>query len=194
MKYFLLFLNDILGVICAPINFVCFPLNTVIMLAQLRTQSIITQRVAFQLIFILLSSQTSKGGFLFPMVSLGTPLENWEGMKPSRLVELNPNMLVQDVERMWLILPRPRVGLAAVQEISLYWSGMTKEWKCVENPWVMVSWWIDSLGKSFRQNPQGLWPLGFLTWNFPRDSIHYDTPLAFIPHIVTVLVQSLTSQ
>ena len=34
------------------------------------------------------------------MVSLGTPLENGEGMTPSPLVELNPNMLVQDVERM----------------------------------------------------------------------------------------------
>ena len=33
------------------------------------------------------------------MVSLGTPLENEEGMKPSPLVELNPNMLVRDVER-----------------------------------------------------------------------------------------------
>ena len=34
------------------------------------------------------------------MVSLGAPLENREGMKPSPLVELNPNMLVHDVERM----------------------------------------------------------------------------------------------
>ena len=34
------------------------------------------------------------------MVSLGTPLENGEGMKPSPFVELNPNMLVWDVERM----------------------------------------------------------------------------------------------
>ena len=34
------------------------------------------------------------------MVSLGTPLENGEGMKPSPLVELNPKMLVRDVERM----------------------------------------------------------------------------------------------
>ena len=33
------------------------------------------------------------------MVSLGTPLEN--GMKPSPLLELNPNMLVRDVERMF---------------------------------------------------------------------------------------------
>ena len=55
---------------------------------------------AFPHIFILLSSRTSKEGFLFPMVSLGTPLENGEGMKPSPLVELNPNMLVRDVERM----------------------------------------------------------------------------------------------
>ena len=39
-------------------------------------------------------------GFIFPMVSLGTPLESGEGMKPSPLVELNPNMLVRDVERM----------------------------------------------------------------------------------------------
>ena len=28
---------------------------------------------------------TSKEGFLFPMVSLGTPLENREGMKPPPL-------------------------------------------------------------------------------------------------------------
>ena len=55
---------------------------------------------AFPHIFILSSSRTSKEGFLFPMVSLGTPLENGEGMKPSPLVELNPNMLVRDVERM----------------------------------------------------------------------------------------------
>ena len=34
------------------------------------------------------------------MVSLGAPLENGEGMKHSPLVELNPNMLVRDVERM----------------------------------------------------------------------------------------------
>ena len=30
-----------------------------------------------------------------------------------------------------MILPRDRLGLAAMQEISLYWSGMTKEGKCV---------------------------------------------------------------
>ena len=46
---------------------------------------------AFPHIFILSSSQTSEEGFLFPMVSLGTPLV-------SPLVELNPNMLVRDVE------------------------------------------------------------------------------------------------
>ena len=55
---------------------------------------------AFSHIFILLSSQTSKEGYLFPMVSLGTPLENGEDMKPSPLIQLNPNMLVRDVERM----------------------------------------------------------------------------------------------
>ena len=55
---------------------------------------------AFPNIFILSSSWTSKEGFLFPMVSLGTPLENGEGMKPSPLVELNPNMVVRDLERM----------------------------------------------------------------------------------------------
>ena len=55
---------------------------------------------AFPHIFILSTSRTSKEGFLFPMVSLGTPLENGEGMKPSPLVELNPNMLVRDVEKM----------------------------------------------------------------------------------------------
>ena len=50
--------------------------------------------------FILKSSRTSKEGFLFPMVSLVAPLENGEGMKPLPLVEVNPNMLVRDVERM----------------------------------------------------------------------------------------------
>ena len=35
-----------------------------------------------------------------PMESLGTPLENGEGMKPSPSIELNHNMLVRDVERM----------------------------------------------------------------------------------------------
>ena len=55
-------------------------------------------------IFILLSSRTSKEGFLLPMVSLGTPLETVEGIKPSPLVELNPNMLVGDVERMYNVV------------------------------------------------------------------------------------------
>ena len=41
-----------------------------------------------------------KRDFFQPMESLGTPLENGEGLKPSPLVELNPNMLVRDVERM----------------------------------------------------------------------------------------------
>ena len=43
---------------------------------------------------------TSKEEFLFPMVSLGTPLENEEGMKPLPSVELNPYMLGRDIERM----------------------------------------------------------------------------------------------
>ena len=34
------------------------------------------------------------------MESQGTPFENRQGMKPSPLVELNPNMLVRDIERM----------------------------------------------------------------------------------------------
>ena len=38
-----------------------------------------------------------------------------------------------------------------------------------------------------REVPQGLRPLGFLPWDFPRDSIHYDTPLAF-PHIVPFFI------
>ena len=37
------------------------------------------------------------------MVSLETPLENGEGMKPSPLVELNANMLGRDVERMLIL-------------------------------------------------------------------------------------------
>ena len=41
-----------------------------------------------------------KRDFFQPMVSLGVPLENGEGMKPYILVELNPNILVRDVERM----------------------------------------------------------------------------------------------
>ena len=56
---------------------------------------------AFPHILILLSSRTSEEGFLFPTVSLGTPLENGEGTKPSSLVELNPNIVVRDVERMF---------------------------------------------------------------------------------------------
>ena len=38
-----------------------------------------------------------------PMESLGTPLEDGKGMKPSLLVELNPNILVRDVERMYTL-------------------------------------------------------------------------------------------
>ena len=63
---------------------------------------------AFPHIFIILSSQTSKEEFLFIMVSLGTPMENGEGMKPPPLVELNPNMLGWDVERMGHYLEKPR--------------------------------------------------------------------------------------
>ena len=36
-------------------------------------------------------------------MSLGTPLENGEGMKPSPLVELNSNIMLRDVERMWSV-------------------------------------------------------------------------------------------
>ena len=43
---------------------------------------------------------------------------------------------------------------------------MTKEWTCVEKPWVNGVFW---------EVPQ--------PWDFPRDSIHHDTPSAF-PHIV----------
>ena len=41
-------------------------------------------------------------------------------------------------------------------------------------------------GKSRGLNHWGLRPLGFWPWDFPRDSIHHDTPLAF-PHIVTLV-------
>ena len=58
---------------------------------------------AFSHIFILLLSRTGKERFNFPVVSLGTTPENGECMKPSpyALVELNPIMLVRDVERMY---------------------------------------------------------------------------------------------
>ena len=42
---------------------------------------------------------------------------------------------------MCMILSRGRLGLAAMQEIPLYWSGMTKECKCVEKPWVYHGEW-----------------------------------------------------
>ena len=38
-------------------------------------------------------------------------------------------------------------------------------------------------GKSCGPNPWGLRPLWFWPWDFPRDSIHPDTPSAF-PHMV----------
>ena len=59
---------------------------------------------------------------------------------------------------------------------------MPKEWKSVEKPWVYHGE-MESLGKSHGQNPCGLRPLGFWPWDFPRDSIHHDTPSAF-PQIV----------
>ena len=34
-----------------------------------------------------------------------------------------------------------------------------------------------------RPKPFGPWPLGFWPWDFPRDSIHHDTPSAF-PQII----------
>ena len=43
------------------------------------------------------------------MESLGTPLENAEGTKSSPLVELNPNVLVWDVERMLNWWPEPNL-------------------------------------------------------------------------------------
>ena len=43
-----------------------------------------------------------------------------------------------------MILPRGRLGLAAIQEIPIYWSGMTKEWKCVEKFWVYHGEWSPS--------------------------------------------------
>ena len=42
------------------------------------------------------------------MIFLSTDLENGEGMKPSPLVELNPNMLVWDVERMVQTVESPK--------------------------------------------------------------------------------------
>ena len=43
---------------------------------------------------------------------------------------------------------------------------------------------MESLGKSRdKKNPLGLRPLGFLPWDFRKDSIHHYTPSAF-PHIV----------
>ena len=42
--------------------------------------------------------------FIQPMDSLGTELENGEDMKPYILVELNPNILGRDVERMHFML------------------------------------------------------------------------------------------
>ena len=55
---------------------------------------------AFPHTFILSSSRSSKEGFIFSMVSLGPPLENGDGMKPSPLVELNADIVVRDVKRM----------------------------------------------------------------------------------------------
>ena len=42
--------------------------------------------------------------FIQPIDSLGTELENGEDMKPYILVELNPNILGRDVERMHFML------------------------------------------------------------------------------------------
>ena len=35
-----------------------------------------------------------------------------------------------------MIISGDRLGLAAMNEISLYWSGRTKEWHYIEKPWV----------------------------------------------------------
>ena len=43
-----------------------------------------------------------------------------------------------------MILPRDRLGLAAKQEIPLYWSGLMQEWKCVKKPWVYHGEWSPS--------------------------------------------------
>ena len=44
---------------------------------------------------------------------------------------------------------------------------------------------MESFGKSLGQNQWGQRPLWFWPWDFPRDSIHHDTPSAF-PQIVPV--------
>ena len=44
---------------------------------------------------------------------------------------------------------------------------------------------MESLGKSLGKKPQALRPLRFGPWDFPRDSIHHDTPLS-LPHIVPI--------
>ena len=43
-----------------------------------------------------------------------------------------------------MILPRSRLGLAAMKEIPLYWSGLMKEWKCEEKPEVYHGEWSPS--------------------------------------------------
>ena len=43
-----------------------------------------------------------------------------------------------------MILPRNRLGLAAMKEIPLYWSGLMKEWKCEEKPEVYHGEWSPS--------------------------------------------------
>ena len=40
-----------------------------------------------------------------------------------------------------MILPSGRLGWVAMQEILLYWSGMTIDWKCVEKPWLYHGEW-----------------------------------------------------
>ena len=59
--------------------------------------------------------------FFFRIWSLGTPLENGEGMKLSPLVELIPNMLVWDLERMTYICP-----IQSPRGVRTSYSGMTQ--------------------------------------------------------------------
>ena len=69
-----------------------------------------------------------KRDFFQPMDSLGTPLENGEGVKPYILVELNPNILGRDVERMnsnlltpWRVAGKGAAASAAGIDFSFYY-------------------------------------------------------------------------
>ena len=69
--------------------------------------------MAFPHIFILSSSQVSKDGFLFPVVSLGTPLENGEGMKPPPLHNKAKRMVGNNVNISTFYL-KPSIRLLTV--------------------------------------------------------------------------------